>query len=241
MKVITFFLLVFSCSFGYADSSISRIYEEAYDLKIHQLDYEKDIEEILFDFYSDKIASLDVKTLQENPELIFRKGLASLDRPISDDEEAPFSELVYRYVELEKDLQFVLDYAHKDSRLFQSARLIREMILPFLEAPSRDPNTWETVSLVQYERILQKWAINPSLTGRELRQDVYQNICTNESIRNAFCLFVILTNEDPDIALGYIEPDSVEVLGIDEEDGALLYQIDYHLSPSFSIKYSFSL
>ncbi|MDP1609114.1 MAG: hypothetical protein Q8L98_07365 [Chlamydiales bacterium] len=243
MKVITFFLLVLSCSFGYADSTVSRIYEEAYALKAHELEYEKDSEELLFDFYSEKIASLDVKTLQENPELVFRKGLAFFERPMMSDEDAPsfFSELVRRYVELEKDLQFVLDYARKDSRLFQSAKLIREIVLALLRAPSCDPDTWEKTMFAYFETVLQEWATNSSLTGRALRENVYQNICANDSVRNAFCQFVLLTNEDPDLALGYIEPDRIEVLGLAEENGSLVYQIDYHLTSQFSIGYSSSL
>lgn len=221
MKMLRILLVLTCCA--YANDPVENIYQRASELVANDVS-EKEDEELLFEFYSEEIAKIDEDTLQKNPELLFRRGVAWLLSLGS------LEEIISQLPKVREDFQFVLDHAEKESRLFAAAQLKNERIDAILEASPESleefGEAWESFN----EKKLRQWAINPLASGKELREDVYLNVRRDPKIAASFYEYALLSEDEPEVALGYIEP-KVEMIGIlpDEEGGAALaYKIEYH-------------
>jgi len=181
----------------------------------------------LFEFYSREIEKIDFETLKKNPELIFRRGLAWFE--VMDAEES-IQKINEGLVLLQNDFQFVMNYSSPTSRLFLAAQEKNNYINHFLQASVQSVEGLIRVNEAFKEEILRQWATNPLATGKELRENVFLHLKRSPDASAAFFDFMLLFEGDPDLALGYIKPYDMEVLGIvPQEDGGatLLYVIMY--------------
>jgi hypothetical protein len=120
MKIITFSLVLAWCLNVYSSDLVERIYEQASEIVRNNDDSDTMDEELLFHFYSNEIAKMDLEILKKNPELLFRRGVAGLESP-----GPSISEIIDRLSDLQQDFQFVVDYSEKGSRLRENKIYLR--------------------------------------------------------------------------------------------------------------------
>jgi hypothetical protein len=221
MKIMTLFLLLVSFVQGYSSELMERICSQAAQIVVQNTSDKEDAE-LLFKFYSEQIQMLDHETLKQNPELVFRKARASLDM-----EESSVGDLENAALTLQSDLEFVLQHTKKGSRLFNAANIYAELLNYILLAP--DKESIEKAVIVFADDVLRQWAKGSQATGKELRMEVLKNLHQSKALHSSFVDFVI-TIADPDLALGYITPDEVQVTGVlTDVDGesSLICKIKY--------------
>ncbi|HEY5260324.1 MAG TPA: hypothetical protein VIJ46_06715, partial [Rhabdochlamydiaceae bacterium] len=183
--------------------------------------------ELLLEFYSAQVAKLDAETLEQNPELLYRKALASYE--LLGYMES-FPDVIAKLPEIKDELQFVLEHADKSSRLFAAAHLKHHFIDTVLKASIKDPQELAPVCLAFADGYLKQWATHAALTGKALRKEVASNVKRDPAIAASFYDFLLLFQDSPDLVLGYIKPGKIEVLGVStNEDGwdVLSYKIKY--------------
>jgi hypothetical protein len=235
---IIFLLLTFVCC-AYSIDPIQKIYQEAFDLQENNRS-EKDDEELLYEFYSGKIETLDLEVLKDNPELVFRRSLAHYEMTTYF---KSIPETLLHFVEIQRDVHFVMKHAGNPSKLFAAAQLKSNFLEQMLEAAPQNEDEFTAIYDEINDAILSQWASNPLASGKELRDDVFANLCANSQMRDSFFNFVLLSEEDPDVALGYITPNQMELIEVEEgEDGAyLLCQYEYNRTPYLKISVTVGL
>lgn len=224
MKGVLFSLLLLCVGFGFASDQFGKIYEEARALK-EEHRFDDDLDKLLFDFYKRKVGAIDVDILKLHSELVFRKVLAQSEIILG----LSFDEQLASFAEMQKDLQLILNYAQKETMLHRAARFRADIVHAVLQ---NKPQTEEDIFIALQaftEEILKKWATNPNLTKRALRQNVVQNIWANPELKDSFFQFVCLGSTEIEIALGTSKPHYFEIMGVDEDD-ELVYRLECYLN-----------
>lgn len=225
MKAFCTFLFSTICLLGYSSSLVQEINQRALEL-IENNQSEAEDEELLFEFYTNEIAALDPSVVIENPELVYRKAMAWLEVL---DYSPSLEILIDGFRNVKKEFEFVLEHEASDTRLFKAASTHLDFLNEVLQASPKEEEAFFSTYFGYNNRVLRQWAINPSLEGKDLREDVLLNIERDTQVKDAFYQWVML-GEEPDIALGYINPSEFEVMGVfDLENGQsiLLYQTTY--------------
>ncbi|MBN1914834.1 MAG: hypothetical protein JW769_02975 [Parachlamydiales bacterium] len=229
MKKCWVLFLVFSWVSILANIDMQNISKRAYEF-LHNNNDRDDEEALLYQFYSNEISKLDQKTLQENPELLFRKSVARL-RQIG---QMYSIEKINKELHLvQADLTFVTKYAPQESILFKAAVLKNQLISALLNKnPKKLEDLLKAHDLYQ-DTFLKKWATQPTARQKELRENVLLNIQNNPTIASSFYETLILMDDNADVALGYIPVDDIRILDIqwddDIEQFVLPYQIRYRI------------
>ena len=230
MKILCAFLSI-SCGVYAGSVDIRGMCKQAYQMEENwNEDEDKDEyvnrEDFLFTTYSETIEALDEETLKENPELVFRREqLRNLSLIYFDTiPDNRFSE----YPEAHKDLQFVMEHAQKDSRLFKAAKEHDEILMLIMEGPNEtDEKIMQIIHQINETKHLKPWATEPSLSGPALRENVFKNLQSSPESMISFMDYVFLLSSDSDVSLGYIHPKLIglEVVykDADEDDDAQCY------------------
>jgi hypothetical protein len=191
-------------------------------------DSEVSDEELLLEYYSEGIAEADPEWLKEDPELFFRRGCAWLAViGLLDD----FQERMSQLPNVQNDFQFVMDHSAKTSRIYVAARVKMDLIDAIIEAAPQTEEEAIEVILLHNERYLRQLVKDPLVSSDELVQEAFLNIQDGGIAAGLFHHYALLLNDEPDLALGYVDPDEVEVLGIvphRDHRPTLLYQIEYY-------------
>ncbi len=220
-------LMILMCSAGaYAGDLMQEVRKQAHEIQYNNTS-DRDEEELLFEFYSAQVAKLDASTLEQNPELVYRKALALYD--VLGYMES-FPDVIAKLPEIKSELQFVLDHAEKSSRLFAAAELKHRFIDTVLKASIKDPQELGPICLAFSDGYLKQWATHASLTGTALRKEVASNVKRDPAVAASFYDFLLLFQDSPDLVLGYIKPGKIEVLGVSTNDDGrdvLSYMIKY--------------
>ncbi|KPK32824.1 MAG: hypothetical protein AMS24_03055 [Chlamydiae bacterium SM23_39] len=224
MKMLNVFLLI-CFIFAYSDDTMQKIYQEASE--IVDEDFERDEDEILVEFYSEKIEEMDLEVLKKNPELIFRRACAwfKILDPVEYMEDF-FSQLK----QLKQDFKFVMDNSEEKSQIFLAADSNYQFIDLILKSCPKSEEDFFDRYLEFSDNILRRWATDPSASGKKLREDVFLNVERDPTIAQSFYDFVLRNEKDPDIALGYIKPDRIRISCIipyENEKFTLLYRIEF--------------
>lgn len=213
-----------SCAIGQANELIREIYQKA-----QEIDCSRNSEdELLFNLYSQEITKLDPETLEANPELVFRKAVAWWE--IIGSEATGIEEAKHQLALLRNDLEFVTRLTPADSRIFKAAKLRKDIIDNLLTA---DPQTEEALvelAQVHLDCFLKQWAPQSSASGIELRKDVYANLIQSKELLNSFFDFILLLEDNPDIILGRIPLDDIQLIknpSQNNENEGLSYMIKY--------------
>ncbi len=204
---------------------IQGIYEQAAQI-VQNNNTDDDDEKLLFDFYTQEIEKLDQDVLMQNPELIFRRALAWLDVLTSD-----VSEVKAKLPLVQRDFQFVLDNADPQSRLSAAAQIKMDFLSYVTGQAASDLDELRASCLAYFDGILSQWATDPTATGTQLREDLVLNFKLYPDREQSFFDYILLSSEDPDLALGVVQPDKIEILGLvplDESISLLHYRIRYH-------------
>lgn len=240
MKMLKIFLMLACCTCVFSLDDIQKIYQKAAEL-IESNHSEKEEEEILFEFYSQEIAKLDLETLKKNPELILRKAFAWEEMMGSLES---VQEILNQMALLQNDYKFIMEHSEERSKLFASAQFryaLDDYILK--KSPKSIEELMDSFQLF-IETFTQQWAANnwgtnPLSTGKTLREEIISNVERFPDIAASFWDFVFHLTGDPDLALGYIQPDEVRIKGIvfdDKGRAKLLCIIKYQIQ---NTKYSF--
>lgn len=226
------FSIIFLClaTIGNANDSFEGIYEKAKEIVIENDGSQLSDEKLLYEFYSKEIKQFDLATLQQNPEFVFRKSLAWFEMLQGEDN---INKVKTDLHFLEDDFAFVMQYAEPGSLLFSAAKLRKDFIHYVLNANPK--HIWDFPSVVYsyFDFLLQPWATNPHAKGKKLRKEVISNIGKSQKMRQSFEQFLILFQDEPEIVLGKIPVESVEILGI--EDDLISYRIIYSLSEECNV------
>lgn len=220
-------LMILMCSAGaYAGDLMQEVRKQAHEIQYNNTS-DRDEEELLLEFYSAQVAKLDAQTLEQNPELVYRKAIAQYD--VLGYMES-FPEVLAQLPEIRNQLQFVTEHAEKSSRLYAAAQFKQHFIDTVLKASTKDQQQLARVCLAFSDGYLKQWATHPALTGKALRDEVASNVKRDPAIAGSFYDFLLLAQDSPDLVLGYIKPKKIEVLGVSTiGDGfdVLTYLIKY--------------
>lgn len=219
MKTLCIFLVLSSCVYG-ESVDIQGVYDKARQ-RVAECRQDQDEQDLLFQTYSQAIESADEKTLQENPELVFRRSKVwpDLDEP---------DNRMYTASMIHKDLQFVLEYAKKDSRLFMAAKEFDALVLLVMKGPyETDEEILQIIDQFE-EKNLKPWATDASLSGSALREHVLEYLRSSPEVMRSFVDYIFLMEDEADIALGYIHPELLQVSVVYEEGKCfLLCEFEY--------------
>lgn len=205
-------------------SDIQGIYDRAAEM-VQNHHSGEDEEKLLFNFYTQEIEKLDLDVLKQNPELIFRRAMAWLDVLTSD-----VFEVKDKLPLVLKDFEFVLDNAFPESRLYAAAKSKKDFIDYVMGATATDLDGLRASCLAYFDQILSQWATDPTATGTRLREDLILNFKNSPEREQSFFDYLLLSSEDPELALGRVVPEKIEILGLvplDETISLIHYRIRY--------------
>ena len=219
MKFLTCLLVL--CPTLFFGNPIQDIYAKATEIaKDFDID---DTEKALFEHYSREVPQLDLATLKENPEVIFRKALSGIDH-LGDSIE----EIKDRLLTLSSDFAFVMQNSTNDSRLFQAAQAEKEDIDYLIASSFQTSEQLSAAFTALTEISLRKWATDPHATGNALREDVYHNINSHPDLFQSLVNYLTLIDTNPDIALGRIKFSKTKIeLTVDEGAKYLLFTLEW--------------
>ena len=226
-----FILMLAACAFvvtGYAKDPIQDIYKKARTIFCEN-DFGDD-QKLLFAYYSKAIKKFDEKTLMQNPELVFRKALAWFS--FLDAEEESFDHFKMQMAAIREDFAFVTKYAEKESPLFKAASLRKDFIDFVLGVDPVDPEDLIQLEKVFCETIVKLWVPCTSSLGKQLREELFENLQQSPDLLESFNQFVVLLEEDAELVLGHVKPDEIQILGVttseeDDQESKLSYVIKY--------------
>lgn len=229
MQFARFFLLFLFTftpwSLGYSTPSEQNLYKLSQEV-LDNNSSDQFEEDLLFEFYSNMAAAMDVQTLEKNPELIFRKAIA--ESCVSFESIETLCELL---IKLRKDFQFVVKHAEKDTLLFEAAQFKIKQIDAILQGNPRNEDDLDPIITAFYEEFLRKWATHPEATGIALREEVLSNLLKNEALAASFYHDVLLLADEPNCSLGYVKLHRIEVTEITyDKKGVpfLVCEIEFH-------------
>lgn len=170
-----------------------------------------DDDRLLFEFYSKEIAKMDVETIQKHPEIVFRKSLVAYH--LLGGEDSP-QRIHYQLTSLRRDLEFVMYYVESSSKLFKAAKLQIEHIDYLLSHYPR--NTEELLASRRqfFEERLKEWSTDRSLSGRDLRENVFLNIQNSPEVARSFFDFATIFTFEAEPILGDIQPMGAHLVGL---------------------------
>lgn len=219
--------MVTCLSYGYSSDFMTDIDQQAEQIVNSSWSSDQDEAELLLDFYSAEIAKCDSDMLAKYPELVFRRALAWSNTIELDDDE--MAEGLEQLSLVQQEYAFVLKNADLGSRLYDACAFQTSLVGQVLQAnPSSIADLVSTVSLF-LDNTLRQWAPDSIASGAELRQEVLANLNSDPDLMNSFCDFVLRSEDDPRISLGYIDPIQVVVTGLSNDEGptTLDYEISY--------------
>lgn len=229
MKLIATLLSMSCLTTAGADYIFPDVFQRALGIEYSHIG---DNDQALLDFYKEEIADLDLKTLKENPELIYCKAEALSNCIDTEDDIKTFLSNV---AQVQCDFEFVVTYAKKDSRLAKAAQLRAELYDAIIESePKSEEEVFAAFSKFN-ENQLRKFAPNSMASGLGLRKAVLANIEQSPDVYASFVDFVTILLGEPEIIVGIIDLESVEILGCDDACG-LLCQVNHALNSNVSIK-----
>lgn len=170
MKLTKLLLMLMLCCSAYSAIDVQSIAKRASQVAIEN-GYDEEDDLFLVEFYTDEINNYDPQELMQNPELVFRRGVAWF-------ETANYAESAREYkVELKsvrEDFDFVKTYSDPDSRMAKAAQVRMDFIDYVLAAPSRSLDDLIDACVSYQEVILRRWATNPKASGSNYEQKYLQ-------------------------------------------------------------------
>ncbi|MDR3624575.1 MAG: hypothetical protein P4L16_05500 [Chlamydiales bacterium] len=212
-KFLFTLLICASSVFVHANDSVSEIYDNAQQIKIdNQWSRDVDEDRLVYEFYAQAIDNLSEEVLQANPELMFRKGLAALDMAYCD--VATVEEWINKLKVIKEDFAFVVSYAEPGSRLFNSAKFQIELIDYLACENPKEEEELFNAAIAFGDTMLRQLIQDSTASGLELREEVLANINNSKEFHDQFLNCILITETNPDLALGNIESVNLTILGI---------------------------
>lgn len=180
-----------------------------------------DDDRLLFEFFSKEIAKMDVETIQRHPEIVFRKSLIGFH--LLADEESP-QRIHYQLSSLKRDLEFVMYYVKPSSPIFKAAKLQIEHIDFLLSGYPRNAEDLIILQHQFFETWLKEWATDKTLTGKDLRENVFLNLQGSPRLAHSFFEFATVFTFEAEPILGAVGPIEAHLVGLvpQGKDKALL-------------------
>lgn len=228
MKTLCTLIAMVTClSYGYSQDFMTEIDQRAEQIEVSSWSSDQDGADLLLEFYSAEIAKCDSDTLAKYPELVFRRAVAWSNTIELDDD--AMADGLEQLSLVQQEYTFVLNNADKGSRLYDACAFQSSLVGQVVQAnPSNVEGLISTVSQF-LDNTLRQWAPDSMASGTELRQEVLANLNSNPDLMSSFCDFVLRSEDDPRISLGYIQPIQVVVTGLSDDAGptTLDYEISY--------------
>ena len=218
-----YFFIIFAFTLGFANSSVQDIYDIAKQIEVDQTIGDK--EQPLIKHYSESIAALDSSTLEQNPELVFRKALLEFDLLQKSRNIVTISK---KLSSLEKDFYWIIQHTN-DPKLYDAAKDKEQYCNAMLRGGLKGFDDLITKTLSHAESILLRFASTPNLTGKALREDVLKNLKNCDKKLEEFKQATIFLTCDPELILGNTEIKTFEILEVrqEEEMWFLIYKMEY--------------
>ncbi len=219
--------MVTCLSYGYSQDFMTEIDQRAEQIEVSSWSSDQDEAELLLEFYSAEIAKCDSDMLAKYPELVFRRAVAWSNTIELDDNS--MTDGLEQLGLVQQEYTFVLNNAEQGSRLYDACAFQSSLVGQVVQSnPSSVEDLISTVSQF-LDNTLRQWAPNSMASGTELRQEVLANLNNDPDLMSSFCDFVLRSEDDPRISLGYIQPIQVVVTGLSDDVGptTLDYEITY--------------
>lgn len=231
------FSLVFALALmisGHARESLEDVYKKAQDI-VCEADADEE-NQLLFALYSNAIKEYSLEELGQNPELVFRKALAWFDLISEADS---IEEMKMQLKTLRDDFTFVVTHAGESA--MASASTIRiEMIDFVLDAAPQKIEDLSKVVNAYWDFFFRKWTDHSTSSGKALREEVMANLEKSPSLFESFKSYIVLSQSDPEVALGYLRPSEIKILGVvdhedEEKKAGLSFMIRYFYFPNYEL------
>lgn len=177
---------------------------------------DKKAAKVLYDFYSKEINQLDSEFLKKNPELIFRRVLAGMQR------ETGKKNAIKKYLELcseaRDDFKFVAEHAEKGSRLSEVATKRLGLIEEMLRCQSLGKKDFFKKLQKLTDDCLRSWlanheSVNSEMKGGKLREKVFYALLPSAELKLSFIDEITkIFESEPEVVLGKAESSEVKIL-----------------------------
>ncbi len=223
MKILAQLLVSMSLMAGLSADRIQDIYQRAQEI----VSDPSSGDDALYDFYVEATSDLDSITLMQNPELVFRRALAWLDAM----EHTTMREVKSDFASLALDFKLVMNNTEPGSALFAASKLRKDFIDHILAANPQRLEDYPAITQAYWNRFLRHWSPGSHSNDKQLREEVLNNLKNSPELLDSFLRFAVLFADDPDIVLGYIQPDEIKIIGVvldfDDDACVLKYRIEY--------------